>query len=229
MTRADSRAHILQVAGPIFAKDGYQSTTIRRICEAAGVNVAAVNYYFGDKERLYIEAVKHARDLLEERWPLPKWTESTPADERLRGLIHTFIRRLISPAQGEWQMKLILREIIEPSGAARELVQEGFAPFFNVLTELIQQLLPWEASDPQIHQIGFSVIGQCVFYAAHQQVVDLMIEEVERAEHFDADSLAEHVWRFTKSALAEYSRTDSIVNPAKADNADQLLKQEHQA
>ena len=44
-----TREKLLDVAGRIFADRGYRAATIREICLAAGANVAAVNYHFGDK------------------------------------------------------------------------------------------------------------------------------------------------------------------------------------
>ena len=60
-----SETQLLDAAGKVFAEKGYDRSTVREICSLAGVNVSAVNYYFGDKERLYIEAVKNARHALE--------------------------------------------------------------------------------------------------------------------------------------------------------------------
>ena len=56
----DPRQRLLETAGQIFAEKGFDGATVREICRRAGVNIAAVNYYFRDKERLYIEAVKEA-------------------------------------------------------------------------------------------------------------------------------------------------------------------------
>ena len=56
----ETRQRILESAGKCFAAKGFASTTVREVCAAAGVNVAAINYHFGDKRRLYVEAVKHA-------------------------------------------------------------------------------------------------------------------------------------------------------------------------
>ena len=47
-----AREKILDAAGRVFAERGYKSATIRQICQAAEVNVAAVNYYFGDNKSL---------------------------------------------------------------------------------------------------------------------------------------------------------------------------------
>ena len=41
---------LLEAAGEIFAEHGYRAATVRQICEKARANIAAVNYYFGDKE-----------------------------------------------------------------------------------------------------------------------------------------------------------------------------------
>src|SRR5450631_681854 len=56
-TSDPTRDKLLDVAGRIFADRGYRSATIREISVAAGANVAAVNYHFGDKLALYTEAV----------------------------------------------------------------------------------------------------------------------------------------------------------------------------
>jgi AcrR family transcriptional regulator len=46
------RERILGAAKELIARKGPVVTTVRDICEATGVNVAAVNYYFGSKETL---------------------------------------------------------------------------------------------------------------------------------------------------------------------------------
>ena len=38
-----ARARILQAVADLFAGEGYKATSVRRICEAARVNVAMVN------------------------------------------------------------------------------------------------------------------------------------------------------------------------------------------
>ena len=55
-----TREKLLEAAGPIFANRGYQATTIREICAAAGANVAAINYHFGDKLGLYTEVLQQS-------------------------------------------------------------------------------------------------------------------------------------------------------------------------
>ena len=202
MAKGKVCAHILQVAGPIFAQQGYQATTVRKICQAAGVNVSAVNYYFGDKERLYIDAVKHARELIERRWPLPEWPVQMSAEARLKHLIHTFVHRLLAPETEGWQIQLLLREIFEPTCACEELVQEGFQPFYSNLLQILRDLTDSSVPSHELHHIGFSVISQCVFYRAHDHIVRMMIDKSEREEHFSANALAEHVYRFSRAALA---------------------------
>ena len=75
----------MDAAGEIFAEYGYRAATVRQICEKAGANIAAVNYYYGDKERLY-----HSRAALGAGCPSDKISiaiglgPDATAEERLR-------------------------------------------------------------------------------------------------------------------------------------------------
>lgn len=51
--RSRSRQGILEAAGEVFAKDGFESATMKRIAEVCGVTKVTVYAHFRDKARLY--------------------------------------------------------------------------------------------------------------------------------------------------------------------------------
>ncbi|MGD8191136.1 TetR family transcriptional regulator [Brevibacillus ginsengisoli] len=55
--QSEVKMRILQAAKKLFARQGYEGTTVRQICEAAGVNVALVSYHFGGKEKVFYTLV----------------------------------------------------------------------------------------------------------------------------------------------------------------------------
>jgi len=84
---------ILDVAEDLFAEKGFTETSLRAITSAANVNLAAVNYHFGSKEKL-IQAVfarfldpfsEHLNTQLKERF---KNTDDSPP--RLKELLELF-------------------------------------------------------------------------------------------------------------------------------------------
>src|SRR5271170_2075161 len=108
----DPRQRLLEAAGQVFAEKGFEGATVRDICKRAGVNIAAVNYYFRDKERLYIEAVKAAScgSHLHAAARAAGGADASPA-ERLRGFIHAFVTRLLDPSRPVWHARLMMREM----------------------------------------------------------------------------------------------------------------------
>ena len=63
-----ARERILDTAEQLFAREGVMAVTLRSIAAAADVNVAAVNYYFGSKEKLFEEMfVRRIAPLNDER------------------------------------------------------------------------------------------------------------------------------------------------------------------
>ncbi|MCB0417625.1 MAG: TetR/AcrR family transcriptional regulator [Bdellovibrionaceae bacterium] len=57
---SDTKKRILDSALKIFAEHGFDGASIRSISQEAKVNIAAINYHFGNKENLYFEVVRYS-------------------------------------------------------------------------------------------------------------------------------------------------------------------------
>ncbi|CAN5147633.1 TetR/AcrR family transcriptional regulator [soil metagenome] len=55
--QGETRARVLDVAERLFAERGFDAVSLRHITAEAGVNVAAVNYHFGSKDKLIFEVM----------------------------------------------------------------------------------------------------------------------------------------------------------------------------
>ena len=211
MASSDTISQILNAAGEVFATKGFKNATVREICAKAGVNLAAINYHFGDKERLYIEAVKNARNLLEAAVPMPTWPASADPEEKLRLFIHTLARRLLNRDVASWQHGLLVREFMDPSRACQEMMQESIVPIIEQMYAILRQLMPSGVPDHIIQQLGFSIIAQCVYYRFQGRVVSMLIPAAQFDAHYSPDQLAEHIARFSVAAIRAY---DSVENLA---------------
>ena len=165
------------------------------------MNVASINYHFGDKKGLYTQALFLARQLREEQVPLPAWTADVSPDEKLRGFIEMLLQRLVAMRTEPWEVRLLLREVMHPTDAARSLIEEYFRPFLEQLMSIVDEVLDHRLPDHQRHQISFSIIGQCMHYRVSGEMISLMISEDEYQHHFDIPNLAEHIWRFSLGGL----------------------------
>src|SRR5947209_1997981 len=120
------KVRLLEAAGEEFAAKGYDATRIRAICERARANIAAVNYHFGDKKQLYLEAVLDAHRCGadaggEELSPL----ESLAPAEQLRCFVHHFLCRVLAINNpDDWRNRLMLREMLQPTSASDVLIRE---------------------------------------------------------------------------------------------------------
>jgi TetR/AcrR family transcriptional regulator, regulator of cefoperazone and chloramphenicol sensitivity len=200
-----TRERIADAAGQIFAERGFDGTTVRDICQRAGANVAAVNYYFGDKQRLYVEAVVQAHRWRMEQYPLPPWEESTPAETRLADFILTFVRRVRSGPDGTWHSKLMMREMANPTEACAELVQSSIRPQFEILLQILRELMPAASTHDQLRLTAFSIVGQCLFYHFADPVIRNLLSSDDYTA-LDIDRLARHITDFSLASIKNASR-----------------------
>lgn len=193
-----TQQRVLEAAEEIFAEKGFKAASIREIAKKARANVAAINYYFGDKERLYIEAVKYAHRGCTEGEPFPEWAAGTPAIQKLRDFIRVMAARMLSPASPA-STQLMMREMAQPTAACVEIVNEYIQPMAHTLGSILTELVP-DASEQQQFLIAFSIVGQCLFYRNDRAIAALLVGEAE-FQRYDAELVANHVASFTLRAL----------------------------
>lgn len=198
---ADPRERILAAAGREFADRGYEAATIRDICLAAGVNLAAVNYYFGDKQSLYLQSVRHAHEHRVRQKPLPVWSAATPPARRLQDFVSNMLERMLGFGPTDWQARLMLREVLQPTEACRQMVEDYIRPQFELLVGILDALTDHRLPQARLRQEALGVVGQCFLYRAAGDVVRMLVPAGEQATHHSLRSVAEHVTRHTLAAL----------------------------
>ncbi len=198
----DTRTRLLDAAGELFADKGFDGASIRDIIGRAETNIAAVNYYFRDKEHLYIEAVKHAACGSAQDPPLPTWGPKTPPAEKLRDFIHMMVARMLKTDRPRWHTQLIMREMVQPTRACEEWVREHIRPTAEVLMQILRELLPPRMPMWKLYMTGFSIVGQIRFYVQNQPIINMLTGE-ENQQHFDADAVADHITEFSLAALGQ--------------------------
>ena len=60
--KPDTRAEILAAARTLFAAEGYEPVSMRRIAAEAGVDPSLIHHYFGSKDDLFLAAVELPMD-----------------------------------------------------------------------------------------------------------------------------------------------------------------------
>jgi AcrR family transcriptional regulator len=209
ITETSTKNRILMAAGPIFARKGFDAATVRDICDVAGVNLASINYYFGDKQQLYIDTVFLAREMRVQHAPFPEWTGDTAPEEKLRGFVRSILKRLVAMESVPWQVHLLMREILQPTEACRQLVEEYFRPVFVTLLDIVDQLAESTLPNFKRQQIGFSIIGQCIHYRLASGIMSILLSESEYREHYDLEELTNHITDFSIAAIRNsYSCAD---------------------
>lgn len=201
MSTEDTKTRVLDAAGQVFADRGYEKATVREICRRANVNLASVNYYFGDKERLYIETVKQAHRMRMEQAPLPQWGPDVPAERRLRDFVGILLHRMLRVKTAPWHTRLMMHEVLNPSSACRELAEQYFRPQFALLLGMIDELVPPETPLHVRQQAAFSVVGQCLYYRLASEIVASLVDEETRGEHYTLEALTDHITRMSLAAL----------------------------
>ena len=90
----ETRTRILDAAEELFMQHGFEATSMRLLTSRAAVNLAAVNYHFGDKGGLYREVLQLAIETMRATTDAARAAgRGLPAEERLRAYIRVSLCR----------------------------------------------------------------------------------------------------------------------------------------
>jgi AcrR family transcriptional regulator len=156
----ETRSRLLAAAAEVFAEKGFWETTHAEICEKARANTAAVNYHFGSKENLYVEAWKDAFQRSVQAYPPDGGVApDAPPEERLHGRILAFMHRIADPDNHE--VEIIHKEMANPTGLLAEAMHRVIEPERQTMRSIVRELLGDEASEPAVSLCEMSLMSQC--------------------------------------------------------------------
>ena len=197
-TSLETRRRLLDSAGEVFAEKGYATATIREICRKAGANIAAVNYHFGDKEKLYAAVFADSHPKPDVALGPAELAGLSPED-RLRVFIRSFMKPLLDPGRPSCHGRLMAREMSEPTGIFDAFVENEVRPRVTMLQEIIRDLagdLPPRA----IAKCCMSVVGQMLHYH-HARPVNKRISPIYADLDQHVEELVDQITRFSLGGI----------------------------
>lgn len=191
---------LLITASRIFAEKGYQNATIAEICEQAETNIASVNYHFGDKENLYLEAWRYAFQKDLKAHPSDGGVnQNTSVEHRLKGRIQSLIARIADPDSHFFA--IVHKEMALQTGLLEKIMEQEINPEREAMNTLIRKLLGDNATEKQVQFCHASIIGQC-FHLLKVKHIKLNNKPRQYELNMkDAEAFAEHIVTFSLAGI----------------------------
>lgn len=178
---ARARERLLQEAMHIFAEKGFAKASTREICQAAGLNVASIHYYFGDKAGLYravllkpIEALQaHFAQFDDPKLPLPD-------------ALRLFMSAFLCPAgdgEAAWALRLHLREMLEPSLDYTEVIATQMLPHHQRVLGLLGRHVGAVQPDDALHQLAFALVAMVHDYSMSKNFMTVLAPSLLTGPH----------------------------------------------
>jgi TetR/AcrR family transcriptional regulator, regulator of cefoperazone and chloramphenicol sensitivity len=203
----ETRERLITAAARLFAEQGFERVTVREICRAAGANVAAVNYHFGDKLGLYTAVVKSAiAEMRTARDTVIGAAERTRPEDKLRTYIRAYIERVLAADRDAWVHRLMAREMADPTPALDLIVEQAIEPRVQYLAGIVRELLDCDSADVRIPATVASIHGQCLIYVPTP--VSARLSGYRRSvTAADVDRIATHIADFSLAGIRAIQKT----------------------
>ena len=172
-----SRERLLHSALALFAEQGFAKTSTRQLAQAAGTNLAAISYYFGDKAGLYRAAFTELHGNSEEDMARFVGVKLS-LTEALRGFYGGFVEPLRHGVLMEQCVKLHMREMLEPTGLWAEEIKQGIKPMHDALVAVLCRHLGLKRADDEVQRLAVCIAALGVHLHIGRDVMDAVAPQL---------------------------------------------------
>jgi AcrR family transcriptional regulator len=170
----DTRRRILDTALEVFATEGYEGASTRQLAERAGVNLPAIQYYFGSKEGLFRAVIDSIIERTETHMaPLAAEVQAALADpatsrealiELLCRMLEAFVSLVTGGPHVEAKRQLFARSEVEDTPGLEQLHDSGKCQVFKPCVELTARLFGRASDDEEAELRAMALLGQVTIF-----------------------------------------------------------------
>ena len=201
-----TRSRLLEAAVQVFAEVGYRRATVREICARAEVNVALVNYHFGDKLELYSEVLQSLVSVGRLEAMREALNQKGPPQDILRNAIKARLRGLASGDREGLLVRIMAHEVAQPTPAMTRIINRVSRPLYKQMCEMIGALLGLPGDHEKTRLCAHSIMGQVAFYVLAGPVLRRLWPELIMSPE-QLDRIGDHIADFSLPYLKQRTRT----------------------
>lgn len=190
--RGDAARHALIMAGlKLFSEYGRSGSSTRELTRLARTNLAAISYYFGSKDGLYIAVVDYiAEELLRRMAPLKAdglalLEQGKAAPEQIIQALHCLLSGMadifLNSSEVRFWARIVTREMLNPGPAFALFYQRQIKPMHDLITALIILYVPRATAGDAVKIRAHALISQVLVFIISKEPLlrYLGIEELE--------------------------------------------------
>jgi AcrR family transcriptional regulator len=210
----NTRERILDHAERLFAVKGFGAVSIREITGAAGSNLAAVNYHFGNKTNLYIQVFRerwvHRTHRIRERFSKLLADKPEPTIKDVIGaMARAFLDGPLNDEEQCYHVMLMQRELAQPGEALKMVVEEVMRPYQQELRDLIRPNLSPDVSEEGLRLCLIGVMGMTLHFTFARPAVSMVLQR-DYDERFK-NQLIEQITFFSVHGISALEKGGSPV------------------
>ena len=177
----DTRQRLIDAGLEIFGTYNLEGATTRQLAELAGVNQAAIPYYFGGKEGLYFAVIEHLFSAnfavigpvviaLQGELASKKPTRDE-ALALLKKLLNTMLERILARKASSTWARIIMREQMQPTQAFSLIYEKGIRRVHEAVAMLLAIILEKKPTDRRVILRSHMVVGQILIFLAGRETI----------------------------------------------------------
>jgi AcrR family transcriptional regulator len=177
----DARQRLIDAGLEIFGTYNLEGATTRQLAEHAGVNQAAIPYYFGGKEGLYVAVIEHLFSTnfaiigpvvtaLQEQLTAKKPTRDE-ALALLKKLLSTMLERVLTRKASSTWARIVMREQMQPTQAFSLIYDKGIRRVHETVSLLLAIILARKPTDRKVILRSHMVVGQVLIFLAGRETI----------------------------------------------------------